>query len=416
MAYKTVNWTIADALRQKFDTYVTTHPIIKSDYTLMDNRLFVWDTMPLRDLHGNVVSINGWTVIFTLTAVKNPSMYQDEKGGYNITQNWEDRHSWARICYWFSRDSKTWVFGGRVMQEGVSPTMREWSGSAIYKDDSTIELYYTCVVPDATLCKVLGKCTTSDNGVKLEGFESVSELFSADGIFYQTKQQNPYFNFRDPYPFKDPNTGDLYMLFEGNIAGVRGEHIISEDETGTFPFTPFSLGQKTLQVGCIGIAKALDENGDTWELLPPLISAVGVNDQLERPHVIFKDGRCYLFCVSHSYTYSKGITGADGLYGFVANSLFGEYQPLNASGLVIGNPTTQPYQAYSHLVMPNGLVTSFIDNIPIPSRKTYRLGGTLAPTLRLVIQGNNTYIKEVLDYGYIPPSYDIKTVENLTGD
>jgi hypothetical protein len=49
------------------------------------------------------------------------------------------------------------------------------------------------------------------------------------------------------------------------------------------------------------------------------------------------------------------------------------YQPLNGSGLALGNPTnlnlsiTDPqqngrqFQAYSHYVMPGGLVESFID-------------------------------------------------------
>ncbi|EGH49954.1 levansucrase LscC, partial [Pseudomonas syringae pv. pisi str. 1704B] len=33
------------------------------------------------------------------------------------------------------------------------------------------------------------------------------------------------------------------------------------------------------QVGCIGLAVAKDLSGEEWEILPPLVTAVGVNDQ-----------------------------------------------------------------------------------------------------------------------------------------
>lgn len=398
-------WKRSDALKQAIDDVTTTIPLIQPDFKLLDSRFFVWDIMPMRNLDCEVMTLNGWSIIFTLTAVKDTVRYKSKSGGYNIEQNWLDRHAWARICYWYSKDGENYKYGGRVMKEGVSPTSREWSGSAILlNEQGELELYYTCVVPDARICKVAGKIITSDERVTLSGFDNVEVVLKADGKYYQTEEQNPYFNFRDPFPFRDPINNELYLLFEGNVAGDRGTHTITNNEDGVL-ISPYSaVGRKTGQVGCIGLAKANNLRGDDWTLLKPLVTAVGVNDQLERPHFIFKDQKYYLFFASHSYTFSSGIKGADGLYGFVSDGLFSEYKPLNSSGLVLGNPSSQPYQSYSHYVMPNLLVASFIDNVPIPKLKTYRIGGTLAPTIKINIDGDRTYIENVLNYGYIPPS------------
>ncbi len=80
----------------------------------MSDTVFIWDTMPLRDIDGKVLSVNGWSVIFTLTADREPENpeYIDANGNYDIALDWNNRH-------------------GRVMKEGVSPTTREWAGSPI---------------------------------------------------------------------------------------------------------------------------------------------------------------------------------------------------------------------------------------------------------------------------------------------
>ena len=200
------------------------------------------------------------------------------------------------------------------------------------------------------------------------------------------------------------------MLFEGNVAGDRGSHVVGPDEIGDVPPGYEDVGNSRYQTACIGIAQAADENGDSWTLLPPLLTAVGVNDQTERPHFVFQDGKYYLFTISHKFTYGEGVTGPDGVYGFVSDALFGPYVPLNGSGLVLGNPPSQPYQTYSHYVMPNGLVTSFIDSVPVDKATTgldYRIGGTEAPTVKIKLKGEQTFVVGEYDYGYIPPMADV---------
>jgi levansucrase len=140
-----------------------------------------------------------------------------------------------------------------------------------------------------------------------------------------------------------------------------------------------------------------------WRLLPPSLSANCVNQQTERPHLIFRNGKVYLFTISHTFTFAPGLTGPDGVYGFVGDALRSDYRPLNGSALVLGNPPEQPLQQYSHHVMPNLLVESFIDTIfTQPGQQDPVYGGTLAPTLRLDIRGDRTSVVEELDYGYIP--------------
>ncbi|MCP1462481.1 levansucrase [Pseudomonas sp. S3E17] len=375
----------------------------------MSDTVFIWDTMPLRELDGTVVSVDGWSVIFTLTADRRPHdpQFINADGRYDIKRDWEDRHGHARICYWYSRTGKDWIFGGRVMAEGVSPTTREWAGTPILlNNNGDIDLYYTCVTPGATIAKVRGQVITSDTGVTLQGFDQVKSLFDADGTYYQTEAQNATWNFRDPSPFIDPVDGKLYMVFEGNVAGERGTHEVGPNELGLVPPGHEDVGGARYQVGCIGIAVAKDLNGDEWEILPPLVTAVGVNDQTERPHYVFQDNKYYLFTISHKFTYADGVTGPDGVYGFVSDHLFGPYTPMNASGLVLGNPPSQPFQTYSHCVMPNGLVTSFIDSVPTTG-DDYRIGGTEAPTVRIVLKGDRSFVQEAYDYGYISAMRDV---------
>lgn len=407
--YKPTIWTRADALKVNENDPTTTQPIVSADFPVMSDEVFIWDTMPLRSLDGTVVSVDGWSVIFTLTAQRNNnnSEYLDADGNYDITSDRNNRHGRAKICYWYSRTGKDWIFGGRVMAEGVSPTTREWAGTPILlNEDGEIDLYYTCVTPGATIAKVRGKVLTSEEGVTLAGFNEVKSLFSADGVYYQTESQNTYWNFRDPSPFIDPHDGKLYMVFEGNVAGERGSHVIGKQEMGTLPPDHRDVGNARYQAGCIGMAVAKDLSGDEWEILPPLVTAVGVNDQTERPHFVFQDGKYYLFTISHKFTYAEGLTGPDGVYGFLSDRLTGPYSPMNGSGLVLGNPPSQPFQTYSHCVMPNGLVTSFIDNVPTTDGN-YRIGGTEAPTVKIVLTGNRSFVERVFDYGYIPPMKNI---------
>lgn len=389
-------WTRANALKVHADDPTTTQPLVPANFPVMNDQLAFWDTWALRNISGETVSFNGWHIIFQLTA---PLQHNDNP---NIVNDWENRHVHARISFSYSRDGESWIYGGYLFAQDASPTIREWAGSTLLTSDNNIEMYYTAVMPGSTVVKTTGKIYSDEEKVWFSGFDDFDPLIEADGQIYQTELQNQYWAFRDPWVFEDPKSGKTYMLFEGNVAGNRGTHTVGDNEKGLLPPEYTAVGGARYQTGCIGIAEAVDENRDEWRLLPPLLTAVGVNDQTERPHMVFKNGSYYLFTISHRFTYADGLTGPDGVYGFVSDSLLSDYQPLNGSGLVLGNPTSQPYQTYSHYVSPDGLVQSFIDSVPVAGSDKCRIGGTLAPTVRIYLDKNTTYVVEQLDYGYIP--------------
>src|SRR5690606_34212386 len=85
----------------------------------------------------------------------------------------------------------------------------------------------------------------------------------------------------------------------------------------------------------------------------------------------------------------QGPAGPTGLYGMVSERLMDGWRPLNGTGLVFGNPSQAPQQAYSWLVMPDLQVTSFVDDWgnAAPGGPDRRFGGTFAPMLRLRLDG-----------------------------
>jgi levansucrase len=145
----------------------------------------------------------------------------------------------------------------------------------------------------------------------------------------------------------------------------------------------------------VGLTFSPDGDLTNWQMTPPILIADGVNQELERPHFIFREGKYYLFIDTHTFTFAPGLMGPEGMYGFVSDSLRGEYQPLNGSGLVLANPPEQPYQAYSWLMLPDLRVYSFInyfdlgdlalDEVGEQSEEFQRsrFGGTFAPVLHI---------------------------------
>jgi levansucrase len=162
--------------------------------------------------------------------------------------------------------------------------------------------------------------------------------------------------FRDPTWFRDPADGNEYLLFTASLAASS---------------SAFN--------GSIGVAC---RSGHGWELRPPLITADGVNNELERPHIVVADSRYYLFWSTQASVFAPGITAPTGLYGMVAPRLQGPWTPINGTGLVIGNPPAAPDQAYSWLVLADLRVTSFIDRCP-------GFVGRPAPELRLMLSGDS---------------------------
>ncbi|AHG01558.1 beta-fructofuranosidase (plasmid) [Halostagnicola larsenii XH-48] len=378
-----------------------TAPVIDENPDVISDDYWIWDTWPLRYRDGSIAKIHGWQVVFSLTASK------DLVPGA--------RHNEATIRYFYSRNGHDWTEGGTAFENPLGH--HQWAGSAMYDhEQDQIYHFYTATSPEPEFRQrlALGKgasLETGPHGVDLVGDQEHVIMAEADGELYQTLEQSRdqgiVYAFRDPWYFRHPETGEDMVVFEGNTP-----------TDGEDPSDPRSYN------GNVGIAWATNDELTEWELLPPNLEAIEVNQQLERPHYVLQDGKWYLFVLSHEFTFAPGLWGPDALYGFVADSLYGDYEPLNESGLVIANPEAAPFQGYSWLAMPQGndvLVESFenfrglddtsrgeigLDEVGfLPAEEQKELfGGTLAPSLKVQLDGTETRVVAELNDGHFIPS------------
>lgn len=445
MSNFTAKWTRADARQIKKMSIVPsavgqnslpsqlTMPDIPANFPQTNDNVWVWDTWPLINEAADQFSYKGWEVIFSLTA--------DRRAGYTF----DDRHIHARIGFFYRKAgipasqrpaNGGWIYGGNLFPNGASVTVfrnapmthnAEWSGSTRIMDvnSGAISVFYTATSfnrnaptgsnitpPIAIITKADGQIHANEKGVWFTGFNHHEPLLEPDGKYYQTRFQNEYYSFRDPFTFVDPaHPGKTFMVFEGNTAVQRGARACTEADLGYAPNDPYreDLNQvmnsgATYQMANVGLAVSTDKTLSKWTFLPPILSANCVNDQTERPQIYMKDGKYYLFTISHRSTYAAGVDGPDGVYGFVGNGIRSDFQPMNnGSGLVLGNPTdlNQPagqpadlyptqnprtFQSYSHYVIPGGEVQSFIDAVGT------RRGGSLAPTVKININGASSSV------------------------
>lgn len=325
-----------------------------------------WDAWPVQKLDGNLFRLaDGGEIWMAL--------------GTPLFDNPDDRHSHARI-HLILRDGRGWQHLGPAMPDGFAPGSREWSGSAVIDDDGrTVTLYYTAAgrrgEAETTFeQRLFAADATLETGARqpaLVDWRGLRELVQRDPAHYMTTAGGTgtvgkIKAFRDPAFFRDPADGQDYFFFAGSAAESPSDYN-----------------------GVIGIARA---SADGWQILPPIVSADGFNNELERPHVIHHGGLYYLFWVTQRHVFDpSGPTGPTGLYGMVADNLFGDWKPINGSGLVFANPEEAPAQAYSWFVFPDLSVTSFVDDWGQSNER--RFGGTFAPFLHLHLEGDRAFLR-----------------------
>jgi levansucrase len=327
----------------------------------------LWDYWPVQERNGRVAQICGGTLYMLLSAAAEADP--------------EDRHAKARIRL-MHRTAAGWKDLGPAFPDGFAPGSRQWSGSAVVDAGHTrLTLYFTAAgsrgehalgfeqrmfVTEAELggssLPVVGAWSTPVEIVAADGEVYMREM-SGGGAIGTIKA------FRDPWFFCDPHDGAEYLLFSCSLAGST-----------------------SAWNGAIGVAIA---EGCQWTLGPPLIDADGVNNELERPHIVIHDGRYYCFWSTQAKVFAEGgPSGPTGLYGMVADAFAGPWRPLNGSGLVLANPAAFPHQAYSWLVQDDLKVLSFIDYPELSSppadvaEARRHFGGTPAPDLQLRLDGD----------------------------
>ncbi len=117
------------------------------------------------------------------------------------------------------------------------------------------------------------------------------------------------------------------------------------------------------------------------------LHAEGVNNELERAHLVFHANHYYAFWSTQTATFAPGLPDAPGDFtGWWRDRCRG-LGPLNGSGLVLANPPDRPFQTYSWYVDASLTVCSFVDMLP-----DGQFGGVPAPLLRLALDGDRAGI------------------------
>lgn len=406
-----------------------TLPKINVTGELVSQKYYIWDSWPLRNKDGSVAVIDGKVVVIGLTALREGNIPGE-------------RHGLATWRYFYT-DGTDWTEGGEIFSNEEALGERQWAGSSTYDPQTkTATFYYTALgpLPETTeglppeaselgtvdaweavettgkvrprqqIAMTQAKVNSQNGQINFTDFSKHEVILAAQGVIYATREQTareniPYV-FRDPFYFQDPATGKEYLLFSATAGFDLGEHN-----------------------GVVGLAEKGEGGEYDWVLQRPLLAAIDNNFQLERPNMLVKDNKYYLFFSSHRFTFSDQTEGFEGYYGFVADKEFtGNYNPLNGTGLVFANPQTASLQTYSYLVLPGANVFTFINyfnlgNVTLSeignqSRQWQKehFGGTLAPLINIAIEGNQTRLIPPEASGAEAESRGVSILEQALGE
>lgn len=332
----------------------------------------LWDHWPVQEQDGRTANIAGGQLHMLLCAP--------------ILPDPEARHALARIRL-MHRTATGWRDLGNLFPDGFSPGSREWSGSAIVSSGhDRLTVYFTAAGHrgeqdlsfDQRLFETSADLSLADGIPTLGAWREPQLSVAADGMIYAQDMAGggdigTIKAFRDPAWFQDPADGVEYLVFAASLAGSASRWN-----------------------GAVGLAR---REAGTWRLCAPLITADGLNNELERPHLVCYDGRYYCFWSTQAKVFAAGgPVGPTGLYGMVASSLEGPWTPLNGTGLVFANPPEAPLQAYSWQVLHDLAVIGFVDRPglardPADSEEARRhFGGTPAPVVQLGLDGAKAWL------------------------
>jgi levansucrase len=352
----------------------------EDDVVHLDPELTLWDIWPVQRDNGDLAQIEAGTLWVMLSAPRNPDP--------------DVRHDQARMRL-LLKSGDAWVDCGDLLPDGFSPGSREWSGSTRL-DPATgeVTLWFTAAGRrgevktdfEQRLFHARGTLQTSGATPRVVDWHDLTQTVVNSGAFYAdlaTTQGKlgQIKGFRDPYWFRDPKDGQGYVMFTASRP--------PEQSKSNFD-------------GVIGLAKAQDVDGHMrFVLQPPIIDAYGLASELERPHMFVRDNLYYLFWSTQAHIFdATGPTGPTGLYGMVGPSMFGPFEPLNGTSLVLANPPEESRQAYAWQVVPNLEIVSFIDFWGLKggepksdeALKQAQFGGSIAPSTFIEVSGATTRV------------------------
>lgn len=381
--YETTLWTAAQVQSMQLTPDKTFPVIAELPRPKVMPGYWVWDTWPVLTRDNLPARINGNYMLVSLTA---PDSVLPGK-----------RHDIAQYRYMISPDGENWRDMGDLFEEGAALGSRQWAGSTIYDPGTRrLTVFYTATGERGetqlsyTQRMAMSSATLApeDSTVRFGNWTPHRVILTPDLRYYAqstgTDSEGIVFAFRDPSYFRDPATGRSYITFTGRIHDAA-------DQTYN---------------GNIGIAMARNEELTDWELMKPIIAAPNVNAELERPIVTFLNNRYYIVISTHTFTFKPPLTGPEGMYGWTATSLFGPWEPMNGSALMLHNPASHPDQTYSYQLLQDRSVLSFVNFIgsgescgyyagcsdESAEEQAQRFGGTLAKSIIMSIQGNQARV------------------------
>jgi levansucrase len=332
----------------------------------------LWDYWPVQEIDGRTAAIAGGTLFMLLSA----PVQCDPDG----------RHAIARIRL-MHHTPAGWCDLGPALPDDLAPGSREWSGSAVVSPShDRVTLYFTAaghrgetrIGFEQRLFECEAELLIGDGVPALSGWTAPVETVVADGVIYSRDMTGggaigTIKAFRDPAWFRDPANGQSYLVFAASLAQ-----------------------SSSAWNGAVGLAR---RDGDRWVLCPPIISADGLNNELERPHIVCHEAHYYCFWSTQRKVFaSDGPGGPNGLYGMVAECIDGPWLPLNGTGLVFANPANAPIQAYSWQVLADLSVISFVDRPGLPEEPAdpaiarHHFGGTPAAPLQLALVSDRAWL------------------------
>ena len=363
LAVQTLRWSPASLGSLAARTPARAPEFVPQDVRRISDALDVWDAWPLADASGAPVPWRNGELWFALAAPAGDDP--------------EDRHGHARIhCFHHAEGGFRHL--GPALPDGLSPGSREWSGTARI-EDGAVALYFTAAgTRGETRLSYRQRLFVTRSGLAgddtiFTGWSRPQELLAGGAGPYLAAEESEgaigeIKAFRDPFPWTCPDGREI-LLFTASSKARPG---------------PFN--------GMIGLAEADGQAG--YRPLQPLVDAVGLNNELERPHLVAARGRLYLFWSTQAKVFAPDANAPTGLYGAVADQIEGPWTLLNGDGLVFANPLREPFQTYSWWVLPDLRVASFVDywRVDDPAatekpRGRAHFGGTFAPFLRLALGG-----------------------------
>ena len=320
---------------------------------------------------------------------------------------------------------------GEIFEDQSFSHQTQWSGSARIFKGGKVKLFFTAVAfyrnaagtdvkpYDPRIVLSVGK-VHADKGVKLTGFHKVTTSSRPTAVL-PDRRAEPVLQLPRPVHLRGPRPPgqDLHGLRGQHRHAARGPRSAPRRTSATSPATPsprtvdeVNTSGAPLQIANVGLAKATNDDLTSGSSCRRSCRRTA---SPTRPSVRRSSSRTASPTSSPSVTGGpsrRGSTGPRASTRSSATASAATSSPLNrGSGLALGNPTNLNYasglpfdpdynqhpghfQAYSHYVMPGGLVQSFIDTIG--TKDDFLRGGTLAPTVRLDIAGETTTV----DYSY----------------